>query len=423
MANNPLDLLQELAPDLDSCNKCGFCMSVCPTYKASGMEWLVTRGRVSLVQDVLKGDLSLQEIAPAVESCLLCRACVEVCPPKVPIDYLMTRTRAAIRAEKPWPWLARTILRQVLPYPSRVRAFAKLGGLTQKLGLRKLAAKTGMLKPWPTLERANQVGPSLSGLTAREALRGVPLKPPAGQPVRARVAYFVTCTRESVSPLAARAAVRVLVAAGCEVLIPEAPCCGLALHSAGDLDGARALGRQHLSLWSGLAVDAIIVDEGSCAGHLMDLPHLFHGHPEEAAATELASRFRDLATFLVELGPPPFRPLPARVTWHDPCHLRHYLGVMEAPRQLIRSIPGVEFVEGSAAGGCCGGAGAIMLTQPELSDAVLADRVKGYKATRASYWVTSSPSCHMQLERGAAEEQLGVKVLTLAELLEGVLNE
>lgn len=67
---------------------------------------------------------------------------------------------------------------------------------------------------------------------------------------------------------------------------------------------------------------------------------------------------------------------------------------------------------------CCGGAGAVMITQPGLSDEVLSVKMDGFAATEAQYVVTMSPSCMMQLQRGARERGLGAKVLYLSEFLE-----
>jgi glycolate oxidase iron-sulfur subunit len=388
-----LDLLQSLQPDLDRCNKCGFCMAGCPTYRAGGqMEWLVTRGRVSLLQDALSGAIPLAETAPAIDTCLLCNACMEHCPPQVPITHLVTTARSAMRAAKPLPASARFVLRNLLPSPRLLRLVAKVGGAGEKLGLRKAAAP--LLKRWPVLDRANQTGPKLTGVTARDLLRGEPLKPADGQ-VRARVAYFISCTKEIAQPRAALAAVRVLVAAGCEVLLPDVGCCGLPSHSAGDLEHTRERGEHLQHTLGALNVDAIVADDGSCTHHMNEyLP------------------VKDFGTFVAELGlPEPKARVEKRVTWHDPCSLKHGMHIWAVPRRLIRAIPGVEYVEAADADMCCGGAGAFMLTQPELSDKVLAIKAAAFRATGAELVVTSSPSCLIQLGRE-------LPVITLAELLE-----
>jgi glycolate oxidase iron-sulfur subunit len=387
------ELLEPLRADLDRCNKCGFCMAGCPTYRAGGqLEWLVTRGRVSLLQDALAGTISLADAAPGVDTCLLCNACMEHCPPEVPITRLVTGARAAMLVGKPLPAAARFVLRRLLPNPRLLRFVAKAGSVGERLGLRKAAAP--FLKRWPVLDRANRTGPRLPGFTARDLLRGEPLRPADGL-VKARVAYFISCTKEVAHPRAALAAVRVLVAAGCEVVLPDTGCCGLPSHSAGDLEHAGQVGERQREVLGALNVDAIVADDGSCVHHLNEfLP------------------VKEFSTFLAELGlPEPKVRLEKRVTWHDPCSLKHGMNVWATPRQLIRAIPGLEYVEAADADVCCGGAGSFMLTQPELSDKILDIKAAAFKATGAELVVTSSPSCLIQLGRE-------LPVISLAELLE-----
>lgn len=389
---SPTHWLKALRPDLERCNKCGFCMAGCPTYRAGGpLEWLTTRGRVSLLQDALEGTIPLSEVALAVETCLLCGACLEHCPPKVDITALMTGARAALREQQPLPAPARFLLRRVLPRPRLLRTLALAGAAVQRLGLRHRV--NPLLKRWPILHRASECGPALPGVTARRLLKGEPLRP-AGT-AKARVAYFISCTKEAIYPRAAVAAVRVLVAAGCEVVLPEFPCCGLPCSSAGDLEGAALLTERQREITAGLDVDALVSDDASCAAHLKEaLPVV------------------DFANFLLEIGlPEAVNRIERRITWHDPCSLRHTLKAGEAPRRLIRAIPGVEYVEAAEADLCCGGAGSFMLTQPELSDRLLQMKLEALQATGAQQVVTSSPSCLMQLSRA-------LPVISLAELLE-----
>lgn len=409
------DHLAEIQPQLDRCNKCGLCMAGCPTYRVTGLEWLVTRGRVSLVQDVRDGQLSVLETAPAIDTCLLCNACLAHCPPQVRIDQIVTRTRAEMRKSKPLPAPLRWLNRHLLPHYGRLRLAARLAAWGEAMGLRDRAAQAGWLRRWPALQRAHETGPRLPRTSARALLAREPLAP-AGSP-RARVASYVTCNREVLSPTAARAAVRLLVRAGCAVTPVEQGCCGLVAHSVGDLDAARNMARRGLDALERLAADAIVVDDASCAAHIKEWPRLLQGTADEERARAVADKLRDLATFLVDIGPPAFRAVPMRVTWHDPCSLYHHLGVKEAPRQLLRALPGATYVEAAEAGLCCGGAGSFMITQPELSDQILEIKLDALIATRADWVVTSSPSCNIQLERGLRSRGVPMRVTTLAEAL------
>lgn len=408
--------LTAISGELDRCNKCGFCQSACPTFRVSGFEWLLTRGRVSLMQDVALGSIDLmdQDLGESIDSCLVCGACIEACPPQIQIHDIIYAARRERVRKRGLHWAQKLVYRQLLPKPRLMKAVVKVGHLAQRLGLREWAQRSGVLKRWPVLERANQTGPSLPAHTARELIGAVskPVTP------RARVAYFLACTKEFVYPEAGRATVRVLEANDVAVIIPPSVCCGLPNQSGGDLEGAQALARQNLKYYTGLDVDAILIDEGSCAAHVLDYPELLAGTADESAARQVAAKVVDLATFLERLGLKPPGRLNVKVTWHDPCALKNYMKVTAAPRRLIQAIPGVEFVEAKDAGVCCGGAGAVMITQPGLSDEILKLKMDGFDATGADYIVTTSPSCIMQLQRGSKERGGQAKVIYLSELLE-----
>ena len=128
----------------------------------------------------------------------------------------------------------------------------------------------------------------------------------------------------------------------------------------------------------------------------------------------LAERVVDIAVYLDQLGIESPGHLPGVVAWHDPCHLRHHEGVIEAPRNLIRAIPGTTLVESTLEPGCCGGAGAILLTQPELSDTILERRLEGFRAAGAEAIITGGPSCVTQYRRASQ----GPPVFYLSEYLE-----
>lgn len=420
-----------LKEEVNRCNQCGFCLAVCPTYQVTGNETMVARGRIAAVSEALAGRLGWAEAAVSFDTCLLCRACTEVCPPGVATDFVVTRAKAIAHRTVPRA-IPTFIWRGLLGQPQRLRAGVFAAALAERAGLRKLAVRRRWLRRWPWLETAARVGPPLGGqsgyrLARRQAKAGTggskSSRTGAKPAPRARVAYFVGCIRDAAYPNAAEASVRVLQANGVEVVTPPNVCCGLMSHSQGDLAAARALARANLQVFGGLDVDAIILDEASCLAHFRhDIPRLFAGEPDEPQMRALAGKFRDLAEFLDELGMRPPGRLPLTVTWHDSCHLQNYLHATAAPRRILRQIPGLRLVEQVGAPACCGGAGTFMLTHPDLSDAILAQKMAAVDATGADVIVTSSPSCMMQLSRGVRAKPDGSpgphQVMYLAELLD-----
>jgi glycolate oxidase iron-sulfur subunit len=165
-----------------------------------------------------------------------------------------------------------------------------------------------------------------------------------------------------------RATINVLAAEGCEVLAPaDQGCCGaLALH-AGRIEEARAFARQCIAVFERAGVERIVVNAAGCGSSMKEYGELLADDP---AWVERARRFsacvRDVSQALVELGEPRAvrHPIPARVVYHDACHLAHAQGVKSQPRDLLRSIPGVEVLIPAESEICCGSAGIYNLVQP-----------------------------------------------------------
>jgi len=143
------------------------------------------------------------------------------------------------------------------------------------------------------------------------------------------------------------------------------------------------------------------------------LPHV------HAAASALAKKTRDITEFLATLGlSAPLIPIPTRVTYQDSCHLLHGQKIREAPRQLLRAIPGVELVELPFADICCGSAGVYNVTETKASLDLLAEKMAWAKTTNASIIATANPGCLLQLRAGATIHNTGQEVLHVIELLD-----
>jgi Fe-S oxidoreductase len=215
--------------------------------------------------------------------------------------------------------------------------------------------------------------------------------------------------------------VRVLARNGCRVVAPPAQgCCGaLHLHN-GDPDAARALARKNIDAFLGAGADAIIVNAAGCGSTMKEYAELFAGDPAYAEkAAEFASKVRDITEYLVELPfAPPAGRVEARVTCQDSCHLVHAQRVREAPRALLRSIPGLHLVEMETPDRCCGSAGIYNLTQPEMSRRLLDDKMADALSTRPDIIATANPGCMLQLELGVRRSGGAQEVVHVVDLLD-----
>jgi glycolate oxidase iron-sulfur subunit len=244
---------------------------------------------------------------------------------------------------------------------------------------------------------------------------------PARGPRRARVALFAGCIAQVTFSELNRATIRVLQANGCEVVVPGAQvCCGALAAHAGVRDVARSLARENQAAFLAEEYDAIITNAAGCGSTLKEYTHLFAGEDAaHAQAEQFTAKVRDVSEFLAELGlVAPLRPVPLRVTYQDSCHLCHGQKVREAPRNLIRAVPGVELVEMQLSEQCCGSAGVYNVTETKASLDLLALKMEYAAQTKAQAIVTGNPGCILQLRAGAAMHRTGQEVLHVVDLLD-----
>jgi len=209
------------------------------------------------------------------------------------------------------------------------------------------------------------------------------------------------------------------------VVVPaRQTCCGALPAHAGVRDVARKLARENLAAIMPNDFDAIVTNAAGCGSTVKEYVHLIHAddatHNQAAA---FAGKVRDISEFLAEVGlVAAMRTMPLRVTYQDSCHLAHGQKVREAPRKLIRSVPGVELVEMQLSDQCCGSAGVYNVTETKASMELLALKMDCARDTKAQAIVTSNPGCILQLRAGAAIHRTGQEVLHVIELLDRAIS-
>ncbi|MFB3816927.1 MAG: (Fe-S)-binding protein [Candidatus Methylomirabilales bacterium] len=396
---------------LFKCNKCGSCTSVCPLYQQTVYEGMVARGKLALVESMLDGGVVTAEAARGVmETCLLCGACAQNCPSLVPTTDLFLQARSAFAERLGIPLAVRALL-TVLASPRALGTIMPPLSLVQRSGLPALLeGPLGTLAP-EGLKAAARTAPPV----ALQAFRSRPL--PSGRGTRGRVAYFAGCFMNWGYADAARGTCLALSRAGYQVESPAVVCCGVPHRAYGDAGAALDLARKNVAALEGY--EAVVSDCASCGAALKEYGRLLAGDPAFAErAQALSSRVADAAEFLVKQGyEAPRGETRLRVTWHDPCHLVRGQGVKVQPRDVLRSIPGVELVEMKGADVCCGGAGSFCVTHPELSQAVGGTKAENVMATGADAVVTQCPACLSQLRAMLKSKGAATKVIHLGELL------
>jgi len=127
----------------------------------------------------------------------------------------------------------------------------------------------------------------------------------------------------------------------------------------------------------------------------------------------------DITEFLADLPlDPPRGEVKGKVTYQDPCHLAHAQRITEAPRTLLKAVPGLELVEMENASRCCGAAGIYSITQRKMSGQLLESKMKWVAATGAETVVTANPGCVIQLEAGLKVVGIEGRVCHVVDILD-----
>ena len=431
-----------------ACVHCGLCLEACPTYVATGDENDSPRGRLYLMRAVEEGRLAVQ--SPAFEShidrCLGCRACEAACPAGVEYGQLLEASRAEISRAQRRPGgaygLLRFVLRRIWLKPKRLRASFTLARFIRDSGLAKLMLRTQLARSISTefefaltlLDSSSLVNGESYRTPASRGSDQVPAagRMPANRPqdasapdigapdVGSSVLLFKACVTEGLFQRVNEATARVLEANGCQAQAPSGQVCCGALHAhAGELDGARTLARQNIDAF-GDSDAPIITNAGGCGAMLASYSHLLEDDEKyKARARNFSARVRDIGQQLEAIG---FRNGaaigPERTTYDASCHLLHGQHGSAASLQMLWAIPKLNLALLKDTDVCCGGAGVYNLLEPELSEQVLAEKLKNIQASGATVLATGNAGCHMQIAAGARLAGLSLRVCHPVELLD-----
>jgi glycolate oxidase iron-sulfur subunit len=220
-----------------------------------------------------------------------------------------------------------------------------------------------------------------------------------------------------------RDTVEVLARNGCEVVTPpEQLCCGSLHAHNGEWELAQQLARKQIDQFPPDQYDAIITNAAGCGSHLKHYAKLLEGDSAyEGPAKAWDAKVKDIHEWLVEAGIQRPEPLasatPQTVTYHEACHLCHGQQITSQPRQLLRTIPGVNLVELPESTWCCGSAGIYNLIQPEMAGELLERKVKHIASTGAQIVATGNPGCLLQIQNGCRKQGLPIQVVHPVSLL------
>lgn len=413
--------LADYREEIEQCVKCGACRAHCPVFGVERREGRVARGKVALSQAVLDGEIDFDaKVMQDLSQCLLCGSCCAGCPNKVPTEEIVAAARRRIAAEKGLSTFGKGVA-AVLGRPKMMNILAKSGGKLSGLLFKKLPNDSGLRLrfPVPYVES----GRTLPPITDRPFRERVPERI-EGEPGKPKVAFFTGCGVNYMYPAIGEAFLRALKFLGCTVIIPkDQACCGLPAVSAGAGGTVESLAEQNLAALTREPVDFILTACASCNAGLGKVYAEMEGE-----YSALAAQTKDVFVFLLEQGlvaklaTLPKAQTRKRVTYHDPCHLRTR-GITKEPREILKNLPQVDYVEMENAATCCGLGGTYSVYHYENSKKIGAKKAAHIAECAADLVATDCPGCIMQLQDSINHAGGKARAVHILELLNDALPD
>jgi glycolate oxidase iron-sulfur subunit len=398
-------LMQELQDQLKVCMRCGMCQAVCPLFAETGHESDVARGKLALldglVQEMFKNPKGVNE---RLNKCLLCGSCAANCPSGVNVIEIFIKARAIITGFMGLSPAKKVILRGMLSCPEIFDRLVERAAKFQKIFTQPANELLGT-------SCARLISPLLGNRHFKK-LAPVPFHRmvPSLNTDRGRsgikVAFYVGCLIDKIFPNVARNAIDVFNHHGVGIFMPEGQsCCGIPAISEGDTVTFNRLVRNNLEIFDVEKFDFMVTSCATCTSTIKEIWPMMADKDSgyvKSRIKKIAQKTLDINQFLVlkvGLEKVEFDGSvdAVEVTYHDPCHLKKFLGVFAEPRFLIKANPEYRFKEMPESDRCCGLGGSFNLRYYELSANIGKLKRDSIKASGSQIVATGCPACMLQI--------------------------
>ena len=359
------DKIAKVKDALSTCTMCGFCKAVCPSFKSIGWDSALSRGRIILTYGLLVGDIDADEsVIENMYTCTTCADCTRRCPSNVDIVGIIEMCRSDL---------------------------VKNGHILPK---HKSVVES-------ILKNNNPYGET----TSVAKTLGI-------EPRKAKIGYFAGCTATYREKKIAQSTLSILKKLGADFTTVDEVCCGSVIQRIGADDKyAMDLMKRNIDAISSLGIETLIL---SCSGCFRMFKEEYPKH------TELPFKVLHISEYLAKMDIK-LKPLgDVKVTYHDPCHLGRHCKVYDAPREVLKKFPEINFKEmkySKSGSHCCGGGGGVRSAYPEEAKDIAGTRLD--EANFADLVVTACPFCVANL--AAATGSRKMKVIDLTELVDSCL--
>jgi len=370
--------------ELLACIYCGFCRLGCPTFSVTHRESRNARGRNALAFNFLNGTIEpSKELAEAFYSCTTCQACTYFCPARVKVDEIVEGVRKKLYK----------------------------AGLTPEpvLGLRDNIFKMGNVYASAKADRIDIYPPALKEKIEKGTLKK-----------EVETLLFMGCVPSYLDMKMVPSLIKPLDAAGVDYtsLAAEEGCCGFPLFLMGT-DEFEPHAREVMKRLKATGARELVTP---CAGCYKTFKKIYPKVGD--LGMEVYHSVHYLAKLIKE-GKIQFKgELGKKVTYHDPCDLGRAFQIFEEPRNILKAIPGLEFVEmarNRLQARCCGGGGGVLANNPDMAVEIAAERVRDALSVGAEIIVSGCAACKDNLKKGAKaipkQDRGKIKIMDITEMV------
>lgn len=234
-----------------------------------------------------------------------------------------------------------------------------------------------------------------------------------------KVSLFVTCLGDMFYVNASKATVELLERLGCEVDFPATQtCCGQPAYNSGYEKETKKVAKHMIEIFD--HSEYVVCPSGSCAFMFHAYEDLFIDDPiwkEKASA--LKRKTFELTQFLTDVMniEDTGATFHGKATYHTSCHMTRLLGVTESPFKLLKNVKGLELVDLPNSHDCCGFGGTFSINMPSISEQMVDEKVAHIEETNADILVGADNACLMNIGGRIERNNVPVKVMHIAEIL------
>ena len=379
--------LPRIQKELAQCQMCGYCIDVCEAHRQTPWESVTARGKIyylnqldktgfGAMDKLLKRKVTLSpEFVDAMYKCTGCGNCEEICHAKIELVALWEKVRK---------WMADE---GIAPLPVHKK-------------LEKSIIANGNPYGEPKKKRDAWWPEEVPRTTPPQAI------------------FFAGCTGSYRMQNIPRAAVTVLDRAGITVncLGENEVCCTSPLLRTGIVMQTLEASKEVVSKADALGAKDMVMSCSGCYKTVSSNYVEYYGKPGQNVyhITQYVDKL--IANRKLPLN----HEFKARVTYHDPCHLGRHSKVFEEPRNILKKIKGLDFVEterNRENSRCCGAGGGYKSAFNDFAVNIAAERIRDAEAVGAEVIATSCPFCVLNLKQGAAKIKSKIKVMDITEIL------